>query len=215
MSPAELDDLVHRARRRDPAALDALFSAFQPRVYVLLLRLTRSREWAEDLLQETFLRVVRTLESYVHDGRFEAWLFRIAANLARDYSRQQRRRGPMHTLDGEPDQPGSLPLPVARDETPDAAMNRAEHGALLAAALERLPEADREILILRHYADMSFREIAELLGVPLGTALARAHRALGKLRADLAGHAGDEAEQPQVPAGSRPVTRKRNAFRGN
>jgi RNA polymerase sigma-70 factor (ECF subfamily) len=183
---ASLDELLDRARRREAAALEELVERYSPRVYALLLRLTGSRDVADDFLQETFLRVVRTIEAYEHVGRFEAWLFRIAANLARDYARQRRRVGPVASL--TPTETDSAPAVAIDPEVPAAACERMEsqeRSAQLASALARLPEADREILLLRHYSELSFREIAELLGVPLGTALARAHRALQKLRAQM------------------------------
>lgn len=148
------------------------------------MRLLPSRDVADDLLQETFLRVVRTIETYVHDGRFEAWIFRIAANLARDHMRQRRRRGFVARLDEIDADDGTV-----RDTTADPHARSAldvlisgEQAQRLEREFAALPEMDREILALRHHAELSFREIAELLGVPLGTALARAHRALGRLR---------------------------------
>lgn len=184
MRPLTDEDLLTRARRREPAALDQLVRSYSRRVYGLLARLTSRRDVAEELMQETFLRMVRTIDTYEHTGRFEPWLFRIAANLARDHMRQRRRRGVMLALDGEEraggiDQRGSDSYETA----PHAGLILLEHKAQLERALLRLRPAEREIIALRHYADLSFREIAETLGVPLGTALARAHRALQKLKA--------------------------------
>lgn len=183
MEQSGLDVLLRRARRRDPEALAALVERYGDRVFGLLLRLTGSRDAAEDLMQETFVRLVRTIEDYDHAGRFEAWLFRIAANLARDRIRRSKRRAttvPLDELDRAAPAAGGR---VAGDEaSPSWRLERLEAGERLAAALERLSDAEREILVLRHYSELSFREIAELLEVPLGTALARAHRALGRLR---------------------------------
>ncbi|MEP0848054.1 MAG: sigma-70 family RNA polymerase sigma factor [Phycisphaerae bacterium] len=192
MLPAGLDATLQRARRRDPEALAALVDAYGRRVYGLLFRLTGSRDTADDLLQETFLRVVRTIESYEHDGRFESWLFRIAANLARDHARCGRRRGASRSLsrlDEESDVRG-IELPACNTTQPGAELVHAEAGERLQRCLDRLPESDREIILLRHFAELPFREIAEMLGVPLGTALARAHRALERLRRDM----GDDGE---------------------
>lgn len=181
MDRSALDELLERARRREPDALGRLVDLYAARVYGLLVRLTGDRDAAEDLLQETFLRVCRMIGEYQHDNRFESWLMRIAANLARDRARQRRRRGVTSPLDDdEVGQHGELsPPPLPR---PDEVLEAAEAGDRLEAALARLSDPEREILVLRHYADLSFREIADLLGVPLGTALARAHRALGRLR---------------------------------
>lgn len=177
------DELLGRARRRDPAALDELVAAFSPRVYGLLYRLTGSADIAQDLTQETFLRVVRTIDRYSHDGRFEAWIFRIAANLARDQVRARRRRGMTLSLDSErEDEESRSPVDLRDDATPSARLAASEDAGLLEAALARLSEPEREILLMRHYGDLSFREIADALNVPLGTALARAHRALQRLK---------------------------------
>jgi len=187
VDPEALDQLLRRAQRHDPEALSDLVEAYGPRLYGLLYRLTGSREAAEDFLQETFLRVVRNIGHYQHDGRFDAWLFRIAANLARDHARQSRRRGVPQPLDDH-DEQARL---AARDEpSPPDALEQAETHERLNSCLEALPAIDREILLLRHFSGLSFREIADMLDVPLGTALARAHRALKKLRAALQ----DEAE---------------------
>lgn len=186
VNPSDLESVLDRARRRDPSAFDTLVSLYGARVYGLVYRLLGQRELAEDLTQETFLRVVRTIETYEHDGRFEAWLFRIAANLARDHARKRKRRGSMGSLDaGDPDEPG-MDLPDEQAAPIGAeALIASEQALALQAALDRLPASDREIVMLRHFAEMSFREIADLLKIPLGTALARAHRALGKLKSEL------------------------------
>lgn len=182
VDPAALDDLLHRARRQEPAALETLVDAYGGRLYAMLRRMTGCPDAAEDLMQETFLRVVRTIGQYEHNGRFEPWLFRIAGNLARDRVRRGRRRGVEIGLDGADDET-SAPMPAdERQPDPHARVEREEDAARLEAALDRLSPLDREILMLRHYADLPFKEIAEMLAVPLGTALARAHRALQKLR---------------------------------
>lgn len=187
MERAGLDDLLRRARQYDAAALGELVEAYSPRVFGLLYRLTGSRDVAEDLLQETFLRVVRAIREYEHSGKFEPWLFRIAANLARDHARRSRRRGVMGSLDASPagGNPSSTDVPQPEAEPPDGRVVRDEAAAQLNAALDRLPELDREIILLRHYLELPFQDIARMLRVPLGTALARAHRALKRLRKEM------------------------------
>jgi RNA polymerase sigma-70 factor (ECF subfamily) len=187
VDPASLERVLRRARRRDPQALHQLVDAYSARVFGLLYRLTGSHETAEDLLQETFLRVVRTIPEYRHRGKFEAWLFRIAANLARDHARRLKRRGLMleweaHGAERFPHRP--KPTDGAQPD-PRAELLRREAEQRLGEALGGLPELDREIILLRHFSELSFREIAELLDVPLGTALARAHRALKRLKTAL------------------------------
>ncbi len=189
VAEVDLDELLRRAVRRDAEALAKLVDLYSPRVYGLLFRLSGSREVAEDLLQETFLRVVRTIEEYEHAGKFEPWLFRIAANLVRDRSRQVRRRGTAarpESAQREGDEAGGFER-VATDHDPARRLAQQEAIERLEACLQQLSEPEREILLLRHYSGLSFAEIAAILGVPLGTALARAHRALSRLRAEFGG----------------------------
>lgn len=182
MKPADLDALLHRARARDPDALSELVNAYNQRLYGLLFRLTGRRDLAEDLLQETFLRMVRTIGQYEHSGKFESWLFRIAANLARDHLRRYKRRGVALSLeDDRDDNPLSGSLP-AGTPGPETCVDSDEAKQRLEAAVFELSDNDREIILLRHYSDLSFREIADMLALPLGTVLARGHRALRKLR---------------------------------
>lgn len=193
MKPAELESLLRRARRRDPDALDELVARYNNRVFGMLYRMTGSREAAEDLAQETFLRVVRTIDRYEHSGRFEAWLFRIVGNLARDFVRRRKRREPAASLDDADDAGWAAEIAATGGQSPETAVVGRENETELQASLERLGPMDREILLLRHFSDLSFQEIADLLGVPLGTALARAHRALKRLRAEFDEGSADDA----------------------
>lgn len=185
MDQTGFDGWLARARRHDPQALATLVETYSPRVFGLLYRLTGSRETAEDLAQETFLRVVRAIKEYVHTGRFEVWLFRIAANLARDRARSQRRRGVVLRLDGTRDEPGPAELRDGAVADPRRRVEQAEEVQRLNQCLDELPDLDREIILLRHFSELSFKEIADMLEIPLGTALARAHRALGKLKEEF------------------------------
>jgi RNA polymerase sigma-70 factor, ECF subfamily len=186
MDAAELADVIARARRREPAAFDALVTAYGDRLYGYFYRLTGSRHDAEDLLQEVFIRLVRMIGRYQHDGRFEGWLFRIATNLVRDRVRRSKTGRPAADSSGargargEAESMGERPDPAA--ERPSASLERAENIDRLQQAIGELPEAEREVILLRHFAQLSFKEIAEQMGTPLGTALARAHRGLAKLR---------------------------------
>lgn len=188
MDDAGLDQILRRARQRDPDALRELVDLYSPRVYGLIYRLTGSRDAAEDLLQMTFLRVVRTIPSYEHTGRFEAWLFRIAANLVRDRGRSLARQGRVQPLESvSPDGANAAAFRTrAVDAQPDETLARREASERLQRGLVQLSVSEREIILLRHFSDLSFREIADLLNIPLGTALSRAHRALARLR-DLLG----------------------------
>lgn len=192
MSVAELSDLISRAQRQDPAAFDALVDRYAGRLYGYLYRATGHRVDAEDLLQELFVRLVGTIRQYQHDGRFEAWLFRIATNLVRDRIRRAKtsrdwrggsaggRDGLQNGLDSHCDH---------RQAAPADRLGRSEELDRLQWALHELPEPERMVVLLRHFSQMPFREIADLMDTPLGTALARAHRGLARLRELMSGEA--------------------------
>lgn len=188
MGDEAIADSIRLAQRGDPAAYERLVDRFGGRVYGFLYRMTGSRQDAEDLLQEVFVRVVRTIADYQHDGRFEAWLFRIAANLVRDRIRRIKR-APKIISDAavssgsEEETGGSSPGGMGASTGPaSAALESREDLEALNAALATLPEPEREVIMLRHFSELSFKDIAIALNCPLGTALARAHRGLGHLR---------------------------------
>ncbi len=201
MDEEALAAVIQAAQGGDPAAYDVLVEQYGGRVFGFLFRLTGSRHDAEDLMQDVFLRVVRTLARYDHDGRFEAWIFRIAANLVRDRVRRAKRTPRTFDLGDGGDfgvasagADGWAGLGGAA-ESVDAPLVRGEEVAELNQALDRLPLGEREVILLRHFSQMSFKEIAELMGTPLGTALARAHRGLARLRALMT----DARAEPQGP----------------
>ena len=188
LEPEQLASVIERAQRLDPDAFDVLVDAYGHRLFGFLYRLTGSREDAEDLVQEVFLRVVRMLPDYTHRGRFEAWLFRIAANLGRDRIRRVRRAPTIISIfrgrdnRDDSDLGGDWDGPDESGTTPDGPLVHREQVDRLQEALSRLPAPEREVIMLRHYSALSFGEIAEVMATPLGTALARAHRGLAKLR---------------------------------
>jgi RNA polymerase sigma-70 factor (ECF subfamily) len=187
--PADgLASLLQRAQALEPDAYDQLIELFGRRVYGFLLRMTGRREDAEDLLQEVFLRLVRTLPSYSHAGNFEGWLFRIAANLGRDRIRRIRRSPIVGFLSAASDKEAGGERDADWDRvdeeaaSPDDGLLRMEQFDRMQGALARLPGPEREVVLLRYYSSLSFAEIAETMGTPLGTAHARSHRGLAKLR---------------------------------
>jgi RNA polymerase sigma-70 factor (ECF subfamily) len=192
MDQTWLAEVIERAKRREEAAFRALIDAYNRPLYGFLYRLTGNRDDADDLLQEVFVRLVRMIDKYKHDGRFEAWVFRIALNLARDRIRRVRKspivtaaeRGWTDEEDGERQ---GLDQAVDDRKTPDEMMELTDQMDRLQGALARLGEAEREVIMLRHFSAMSFGDIAKLMGTPLGTALARAHRGLRRLRQMMEG----------------------------
>ncbi|MCH9003009.1 MAG: sigma-70 family RNA polymerase sigma factor [Planctomycetes bacterium] len=183
----ELSLIVGRARNRDIDALEILVDRYSARLYGFLFRMTGHPEDAEDMVQEVFVRMVKSIARYEEDGRFEAWLFRIAANLARDRGRRQKRNPVVGSIDEDSSETAGdrfehrIGLAPSHQD-PEQRMTLTEDIVRLQTALNRLPTEEREVVMLRHYTDMSFAEIADLMASPLGTALARAHRGLAKLR---------------------------------
>jgi RNA polymerase sigma-70 factor (ECF subfamily) len=182
MQSDALDEAIARAQAGDPGGFDVLVDAYASRVYGFCYRFTGSRADAEDLLQEVMLRVVRRIGDYAHRGRFEAWLFRIAANLVRDRARQAAGRPGSAPIDSGDGIDALRRAPDQRQASPDFRLRLREDVDELQGALEKLPAAEREVIVLRHFSEMSFQEISEAMGAPLGTTLARAHRGLRKLR---------------------------------
>jgi len=188
MNAETLDECIRRAQAGEPEAFDHLIDAYAPRVYGYLFRMTGHADDAEELMQEVFVRLVRMIAQYEHDGRFEAWLFRVAANLARDRARRKTAGPRFVPLQGSVKDGASAeagPLGAYLDLSsppPDAPMLLGEEVDRLQSALAQIPTVEREVIMLRHFGDLTFSEIAKAMNTPLGTALARAHRGLKRLR---------------------------------
>ena len=146
-----------------------------------LCALTGDRAVAEDVLHDTFLKML-TAESPGPPEEMRRWLFRVARNLAIDRMRRTGRQRGIEGVDFSGD---------ATDPSAEAQAN--EEAARVRAALAGLPEAQREVLVLRHAGDLKFREIAEITGAPIGTVLGRARNALRRLAAQLDSEVGTEA----------------------
>ena len=173
------DREVARLRKGHPDAITDLVGRYQHRLFRFLVRLVGDPATAEDLFQQTWIRLMEKIGSYDARRSFEAWLFAIARNLAIDYLR--RRRG--ISLD-EPDDSGLAPVERLEASGQDVLSQLLdfERGALLAAAIGELPAIHREVLTLRFEEDMKLEQIAEVAGVPLSTVKSRLHRALESLR---------------------------------
>lgn len=172
---SHLDDheCVTRAQRGDKSAFSELVARYQDRIYRFLLRLTRSEDDALELTQETFLRAFQGLARWQPDALFSTWLFRVARNLAFDLLRRHKR---VEFMPLEEDVDIIDPGPE-----PDAALATAQRYRLLEGALAQLPVEHREILLLREIEDMSYDEIAAVLGLNPGTVKSRIARARAAL----------------------------------
>jgi len=162
-------------RDGNPAAFEGLVRRWQQPVARFLFHLVGREELLPDLCQEVFLRVFEHRSRYRETGSFSAWLYRIALNVARDSMRRQRR---------EPRRLGEVQLTVD-EPSPAAVCERVERGRIVAQTIAELPESLRVVLILRHYEEMSFEQIARLLGEPSSTIKSRFSVALRRLRERL------------------------------
>jgi RNA polymerase sigma factor (sigma-70 family) len=180
-TPVSDESLVRRLLAGDEWAGADLARRYCSSLMRYLQRLVRNEQVAEELHQQTWTSVLESIDKFdltSSSGGFKAWLYRIATNKAHDHWRSRGRE--KKVKDG---------LRLITDElAPDAAhrMENAEAEAKLRAAIEMLPDNQKEILLLRYYANLRFVEIAQMLGCPLNTALGRMHKAMIRLRQLLA-----------------------------
>lgn len=177
MSGNEDADLVRRCLSGDQRACRDLVRRYERPVYSVLMRVVRRAEDAEDLVQETFVKVFRALDRYDLERPFAAWIFTIASRLAIDHLRRRR----VKTVSLQIAEPGSTEERTMDVEDPglkpDEITSHAEEESRAAALIDSLPEHYRIVVLLRHQQDLSYEEISEALQLPLGTVKARIHRA--------------------------------------
>jgi len=181
-----LDQTLQAAVEGDPEAWRRLIQTYSGRVYGLLLKQCGSSELAEELTQVAFVKVVDKLGSYEDVGRFEAWLFRIAMNCLRDEMRRRKRQAAPMDFDATPPESIGMVRAGTPSSKPLDQLERAEEVAQLRQAVAALPESDRQVIEMHYTAGLTFAQIAEVLEQPLGTVLARGHRAVKKLKTMLA-----------------------------
>ena len=176
------EDSIARLQRGDVDALGSVMVRYQHRLYRFLHRLLQDPIAADDVFQQTWLRVIEKINRYDTRRHFDAWLFSVARNLAIDYLRVRRAS----SLDA-PDDSGTAPIDrlESSKQTQLEQLLEFERGAVLAAAVAKLPVIHREILTLRFEEDMKLEEIAEVAGIPLSTVKSRLSRALESLRGRL------------------------------
>ncbi len=200
------ETLLVAAAGGDASAWEQLVRAYTGRVFGLLARQCNNRELAEELTQETFVKLVQVLRKrdeaggYDEQGKFEPWLFRVAMNCLRDEMRRRNRQAQVMDMSpgaaasaGDGQEASAFAKVEAAQamrhsdaHDPQVAASTAEQVTLMQAAVAKMSDKERQILHLRHTAGLSFAEIAETLQEPLGTILSSAHRALAKLKKDLA-----------------------------
>jgi len=199
-APQSLDtlgdaDLAVAARTGSGDACTLLVRRFERPVYNLVARLVQDPGLAEDLTQDTFLKMFRGLSQYDASLRFSSWLFRIAHNTAIDHLRQRRLllATPWVDEDGEEMDP-LAGLPDLHGDSPEQAATRRQMAAVLDRAIDTLRPEYRAVMVLRHHEDLDYDDIAEVTGLPLGTVKTYLHRA----RKELAAHLRDAGLGPET-----------------
>ena len=181
--------VVEQARKGSEAAYRELLTRYERPVFSLIFRMVRDRETAEDLSQETFIKVLNNLDRYSPEFKFSSWLFKIANNLTIDHLR--RRRVDTISIEGAPDAVTSESAKatsiavVSGSESPLEELESRELGTAIERAIGKLRPEYRACIMLRHVEDKSYEEIAEIVKLPLGTVKTYIHRARHELRAAL------------------------------
>ena len=168
----DLDTLLSRCRQGDDLAWEALVRRYQGRVYAVAYHYMRDREEARDVAQEIFIKVYRGLGAMRDGERFLPWMLRLARNCCIDRLRRLKVRTPPAEVPVE-----EAPQIAASAPTPeDASLEEARHG-LLYRAIAHLGAKNREMILLREIQELKLEEIAQMLGLPIGTVKSRSHRA--------------------------------------
>ncbi|CAN5182630.1 RNA polymerase sigma factor SigW [soil metagenome] len=189
LSTATDPELVARAAAGSEAAYRELLDRYQRPVFSLVYRMVRDREEAEDLAQETFVRVFNNIGRYDSQWKFSSWIFKIANNLGIDTLR--RRKLKTVSIDGAPDaltadetEASSIQL-ASEDPDPEERLEAVELGDEIEQAIGELRPEYRTAILLRHVEGRPYEEIAQIMEIPLGTVKTYIHRARGELREAL------------------------------
>ncbi len=164
-----------------PEAFELLVRRHSAELYRFVFRFTNSSAAAEDVVQETFLQAYLSASSFDPSRRFKPWLFTIAANKARDWLRGRSRRSEValnNELDGGDGQQSFLSLLEGTEVGPDAELELDEKRRIVRSIVDQMPSILRDALVLAYYHRFSYREIAEVLGIPVGTVKSRLHSAV-------------------------------------
>ncbi len=183
----EVKEIARGLKQRDPELLDRLIEQYQYRLFRYLVYLTASRERAEDIFQETWIRVLERGHQYDGKSKFEAWLFAIARHLVIDWQRQKK----VQSLDAMKDPEEGAPFEIADESEPSPlrlVLTR-EQEENVQASLGQVPAIYREVLLLRFQEELKLEEIAAVLETPISTVKSRLYRGLESMKGMLKGGA--------------------------
>ena len=175
-SASECDDrqLIEQFLDGEQRSFNLLVERYRERIYLLVWRMVRNREDALDLSQEVFVKAYKNLKSFRHESNFYTWLYRIAVNLSLNFTKREKFKSFLSLSD--------LSDRFTSGSSPSEDLERDQLSGLIDRAVMKLPEKQRAVFILRHYEELSIREVAELLGRSEGTIKANYYQAIKKLQ---------------------------------
>jgi RNA polymerase sigma factor (sigma-70 family) len=194
-TPAISDqELLRQYLKGSESAFELLISRHKDKVYTSIYMMVKDSYLAEDIFQETFIKVIDTLRAgkYNDEGKFIQWVMRISYNLCIDYFRKIKRAPSILTSEGE----DIFKYLKIDDVAPDVHIDVMKSEHKLKSLIEMLPEEQKEVVMLRHYFDFSFKEIAEYTDVSINTSLGRMRYALINLRKLIEKHSPDLTRVP-------------------
>ena len=179
-------DLVNKYVNGHEQSLEELIRRHKSKIYTSIYLLVKDSYLAEDIFQDTFIKVIKTLKAgrYNEEGKFLPWVIRIAHNLVIDHFRKMKRSQIITTVEGL----DIFEVLKFYDESMEDKIIRTQTHADLRRLIQQLPSEQKEVLIMRHYAELSFKEISEITGVSINTALGRMRYALSNLRKMMVSH---------------------------
>ena len=185
MEPQAAEDvsLVQETLQGNHASFQLLVERYQSRLFALVRHYTKNPVEIEDVVQETFLKAYSRLDTFQHESSFYTWIYRIGTNTVLDFMKR-RGRSPVHSVeDPELVQPASGPPP--RICSPDMQMQREEIATITHQVLDGMPEIFRTVLVLREFEEMAYQDIADVLGISIGTVESRLFRARARFKEKL------------------------------
>ena len=178
------EELIARVVSGDQSSYDVLVGRYSDLVYTIVLRILWNEEDAADVAQEAFVRAYRALPRFRGDSKFSSWLYRIAVNRALTHLARRKRRsaGDAEVADAADGMPGAEPILGSSEADPEQQVVAAEERALVREAVAKLPPRYRAVITLFYLEERSYKEVAGVLGVPVGTLKTHLHRARALLR---------------------------------
>jgi RNA polymerase sigma-70 factor (ECF subfamily) len=188
--------LLRRLRNRDERAFRELIDAHRDRVYNICYRMLGNRHESEDVAQEVFITVFKTIDTFREEAKFSTWLYRVAVNHCKNRIKYLARRHDRdrEEVDDQSSGANGTPIGAPMPHAPDRALEGAQMEKLMQDAIATLDEDQRTVVVLRDVEDLSIEEICEITGLADGTVKSRLHRARLVLRKKLARHVGEHHE---------------------